>query len=490
MSKDSMSRWERWARFRFSVIGPVLASPPERGKLRQALEELAQKLYLHPIKEGHRLQFAFSTIERWYYRALGEADPIAALGRKMRSDMGQTKAMSPQLLAELERQYKTHPRWSYLLHRDNLAALVCEKPELGSAPSYATVRRRMQERGWLKKRSARRHATTGQKRALKRLARYEVRSFESAYVHALWHLDFHHGRLRIVDALGQWHTPMALAVLDDCSRLCCHMQWYVSETAATLFHGLGQAFAKRGLPRELMTDCGSAMLAKETQNGLARLGILHATTLPYSPYQNGKQEAFWAQVEGRLMAMLENVEALSLDFLNRATQAWVEMEYNRKNHEELGVSPLERLVGRTDISRAAPDTETLRQVFSLLQKRTQRRSDGTISIEGIRFEIPSRLRHFRTVHIRYQSWDLSKVSVVDERTGSLLAIIYPQDKTRNADGKRRSLEPVFSPDQSLTDGHTSEPIPPLMRRLLEDYAATGLPPAYLPLKENEETNDE
>jgi hypothetical protein len=80
--------------------------------------------------------------------------------------------------------------------------------------------------------------------------------------------------------------------------------------------------------------------------------------------------------------------------------------------------------------------------------------------------------------------------VVDERTGNLLATIYPQDKTRNADGRRRSLEPVFTTDQSLADDHTSEPIPPLMRRLLEHYAATGLPPAYLPMKEIEETHDE
>ncbi len=42
---------------------------------------------------------------------------------------------------------------------------------------------------------------------------------------------------------------------------------------------------------------------------LGRLGITHATTLPYSPYQNGKQEAFWGQVEGRLLAMLEGVAA-------------------------------------------------------------------------------------------------------------------------------------------------------------------------------------
>ena len=34
----------------------------------------------------------------------------------------------------------------------------------------------------------------------------------------------------------------------------------------------------------------------------ARLGVVHHTTLPYSPHQNGKQEAFWGPVEGRLIA--------------------------------------------------------------------------------------------------------------------------------------------------------------------------------------------
>ena len=39
-----------------------------------------------------------------------------------------------------------------------------------------------------------------------------------------------------------------------------------------------------------MSDNGSAMLAAETTEGLARLGIVHDKTLPYAPFQNGKQE--------------------------------------------------------------------------------------------------------------------------------------------------------------------------------------------------------
>ena len=71
---------------------------------------------------------------------------------------------------------------------------------------------------------------------------------------------------------GQWLRPIALGILDDHSRLCCHVQWYLSETAEDLVHGLSQAIQKRGLPRALLTDNGSAMVAEEVTEGLLAPG--------------------------------------------------------------------------------------------------------------------------------------------------------------------------------------------------------------------------
>jgi putative transposase len=123
-------------------------------------------------------------------------------------------------------------------------------------------------------------------------------------------------------------------------------------------HGLSQAFMKRGLPRALMTDNGAAMLAEETVSGLARLGVVHQTTLPYSPYQNAKQESFWGRIEGRLMAMLEGEELLTLDRLNQASQAWVEQEYHRTRHSEIDTTPLARYLAGPSVRRDCPDTAT------------------------------------------------------------------------------------------------------------------------------------
>ena len=135
------------------------------------------------------------------------------------------------------------------------------------------------------------------------------------HVHALWHLDFHESSKSIICRNGEWKKPLLLAIMDDRSRLVCHAQWYLNETAETLVHGFMQALQKRGLPRALMSDNGAAMIAAEFIQGLERLGILHQPTLPYSPYQNGKQEVLWGQVEGRLLAMMENVTELTLSQL-------------------------------------------------------------------------------------------------------------------------------------------------------------------------------
>jgi hypothetical protein len=266
-----------------------------------------------------------------------------------------------------------------------------------------------------------------------------------------------------------------LTILDDRSRLGCHAQWYLSEGAEELAHGLGQGFQKHDLPRALMTDNGSAMIAAETVQGLSRLSIVHETTLPYSPYQNGKQESFWGQVEGRLLAMLEDVPDLTLRQLNEATLAWLEMEYNRKTHSELGQSPLQVYLQARGVARPCPSTQDLQRAFTTEVRRTVRRSDGTITLEGVRFEIPSRYGHFPWITLRYASWDLSTVYLTDPKSGAVLSRIYPLDKQRNAQGQRARR--ASGPDSSAPPPPT---MAPLLQKLLKDYATTGLPPAYLP----------
>jgi transposase InsO family protein len=465
---------ERWAHFRFSVIGQLLAAPPPKGELASAIAALSERTWEHP-----------TSVERWYYRALKErSDPVGVLRRKLRADAGQQPAMSGVVRNAILAQYAAHKSWSVRLHYDNLVASAESNPDLEPVPSYATVRRFLKANGLGKRRRITSRRTEGAERAETRFLDREVRSYEAEYVGSLLHYDCHHGSLKVLTPHGEWVTPILFGVLDDRSRLVCHLQWYLTETAEVIAHGLSQAFQKRGLPRAGLSDNGPAMIAAEVTQGLSRLGILHQTTLPYTPAANGKVETLWASVEGRLMAMLEHVPDLTLAFLNEATLAWVEYEYNHKIHSEIGEAPITRFLAGPDVMRPCPDSATLRLAFTRTESRTQRKSDGTIVVEGRRLEVPDRYRHLSQLEIRYASWDLSHVHLVDERTGNVLCRLFPQDKTVNASGLRRARdltakEPPAAPPAGIA---------PLLKKLLKDQSDTGLPPAYLP--KDERPNDE
>lgn len=464
----------RWAELRFSIIGTLLSSPPARGALKGLLRELSAKAYTHPTRRDEVVHFSVATIERWFYRARETHKPIVALERKVPKHAGAHPTVCSPLGAAIATQYRQHPTWSYQLHYDNLLTLAREDASLGAVPSYPTVRRYMKSCGMLRQRY-RRSQKGGAASADVEVQAREMRSYEHAYVHGLWHLDFHQGSRKVLLPSGHWRHAFLLGVLDDCSRLCCHAQWYLEEDTASLVHALSQAILKRGLPRALMHDNGSAMTSAETKEGLLSLSISQMTTLPYSPEQNGKQESFWGRIEQRLLAMLEGETQLTLPLLNEATQAWAEQEYHRTVHGELGQTPLDRALQGPSVVRPSPSTDELRRAFKMQLTRAQRRSDGTLSVEGVRFEVPSRYRSLVRCSVRVARWDLSSVDLVDPHTGAHLATLLPLDKQRNADGRRRALR--------IANEHRENASPsgmaPRLRELMREYAATGLPPAYL-----------
>jgi len=69
-----------WSHLRFSIIGPLLARPPERGDLKKEFEALASRRYPHPTRKDSWVTFGVSTIEHWYYQALESDDPGSSLG--------------------------------------------------------------------------------------------------------------------------------------------------------------------------------------------------------------------------------------------------------------------------------------------------------------------------------------------------------------------------------------------------------------------------
>jgi len=480
MIQENAHQARKWAEFRFAAIGELLASPPEKGDLYATFKEMTAKEWVHPVT-GKKFKVSVPTLERWYYRAKNaNHDMVSALVPKKRSDTGMLEALPERWLEILNPQYKAHKRWTWQLHYDNLVAWIKQNEPLAKPPSYSTVRRYMKSRGMFRSKKPLRIDRPQEQLAERKNEQREARSYEVAYVGGLWHTDFHHARRRILDTNGEWFTPIAIAIIDDRSRLCCHLQWFAQETAQTLTHSLLQGIMKRGIPRALMTDNGAAMATPEFREGLSRLGIVHELTRTYSPEQNAKVEVFWSILESRLMAMLESVKDLTLTELNRHSSAWVEAEYNRHYHRETKSTPYERFLGDKSVLRKSPSHDDLVNAFRAEHKRTVRRSDGTITVDAIRYEIPQRLRHMSEVYVRVARWNHANAHIADPTTGKLVAPILPLDKTANASGIRK---PVNVPTENAeTDSETTNEIP----QLLQKYAAEihgNLPPAYLPLNE-------
>jgi len=210
---------QRMAHLRLSIIGPLLAAPPQPRELRQRLQALAAASYNHPIT-GQPIRFSFSTLERWFYAARSADDPIAVLRKQIRRDY-KTHLVIPEALQKvIKEQWALHKDWTLQLLFDNVAVVAKQQTGTGPMPSYPTFVRFMRAQGW--RRQRRRPSRAAEVEALAQHATREIRSFEVEYPHALWHLDFHKGSLRVVTLTGDVASPLLLCILDDCSRVVCH----------------------------------------------------------------------------------------------------------------------------------------------------------------------------------------------------------------------------------------------------------------------------
>ena len=122
---------DRWAELRLAVVGTLLASPPEPKGLADRIRQLAEKNWRDPVT-GDLTTFSFSTIERWYYKARKEDGcRFGAFHKKVRSDVGTRRAISPDLLKALDAQYHLNTNWSIYLVSGPQSVTQ------GGAPTYA-----------------------------------------------------------------------------------------------------------------------------------------------------------------------------------------------------------------------------------------------------------------------------------------------------------------------------------------------------------------
>lgn len=423
MKSDDEKRREQIALFRYGVIADLIHLPRGKGSgLYDKLREKSARDWEIPFTRRRRI--AEETMRGWLsaYRKGG----FEALRPKVRSDNGLTRAI-PRAVADLIVETKeTHRALSVPL----LIEKVMREHELpeGMELKSATVHRLLARHGLNRKPAS---APTSK----------DKRRFAFDKAGEMWMSDVMHGP-RVVGEHGRKRKTYLIALLDDATRVVPYTAFAFSENTASLLPVLEQAVRRRGVPKRLYVDNGSAFRSKHLALVCAMLSITLIHARPYQPAGKGKVERFLRTVRMRLLATLAADDLKSLAALNRKLWGWVEGEYHHTPHRGLdGDTPLDRWAMRSDEVRLA-DAD-VGELFLFEQKRKVAK-DRTVSLDGVLYEVDAVLVG-ETVTLRY---DPSKKGrpVQVWHAGKRVELAKPVDAYANCFVKRRSETSPYEVD--------------------------------------------
>lgn len=427
MGLDDKTR-DEIALFRYGLIADLLHRPEGERGLYALLREKADRTY--SIPGSRRTRVAAETIRDWLseYRRGG----FDALRPQPRRDQGRARAI-PQEIADLLCQLKEENPALSVQAVIERARAVETAAELHLAP--ATVHRLLSRHGLMEKQ---RQEPTSKDR----------RRFAYEKAGELWMSDVMHGPAVTAEGARKRKTYL-VGLLDDATRVVPFAAFALSETTAAFLPALKQAILRRGIPKRLYVDNGSAFRSHHLALVCAKLGITLIHARPYQPAAKGKQERWFRTVRMQLLPTLTAADLASLEALNRRLWAWVEGEYHRSPHHGLGgMAPLDRwAMAAQDVRLVGPDCD-LDELFLFEQKRTVQK-DRTVSLHGVVYEVDASLVG-ETVTLRFDP--SRRGSPVDVYcNGRKIEQAKRIDLYANCFVKRNHTTKALDPDRKLDD---------------------------------------
>jgi transposase InsO family protein len=425
MLATDVERRQQVALFRYGTIADLVQLPLGHRGLYKLLENKAAREY--EIPGTLRRHVAVETMRGWLsdYRRGG----FDALVPKVRSDLGAARAIPARVVDVLCEIKDATPDLSIPLvireARQKHSAIVTSEIEL----PLSTVHRLLARRGL-----TRRRKDDGTSK--------DRRRFEYEDANEMWMSDVMYGpKLRIGGRLRQTYL---IAFIDDATRLIPHAVFALTEATAAYLPALEHAIRRRGLPKRLYVDNGSAFRSHHLALVCAKLGIalIHAT--PRSPQGKGKMERWFRTVRLQLLPTLESVASLTLDALNRRLAGWVEGEYHHAAHRGIGgETPVDRWA-RLSAHVKMPGAD-VSACFLFDSKRKVAR-DRTVTLDGVAFEVdaalvgqvvvlrydPARAADKRTVEV----WNLGKRIEIARRLDAYSNCFVKRNKTRDTSEAR------------------------------------------------------
>jgi transposase InsO family protein len=265
---DPTAHVETVALFRYSLIADLLHLRPGDRSLHTRLREKATRDYEIPGTTRRRV--AAETLRDWLYayRRAG----FDGLKPRPRADQGQARALPQAVADQLCALKEQHPAYRVALVISTARAHGLVPDDLPLAP--ATVHRLLSRHGLM--------VRPPDAPTIKDRRRF---SFDAA--NELWMGDVMHGPSVLDPEDRRRHKTYLIALLDDATRVVPYAAFARSETVAAVLPILERAILRRGVPKRLYVDQGSAFRARHLALVCAKLGVTLIHARPFCPQGKG-----------------------------------------------------------------------------------------------------------------------------------------------------------------------------------------------------------
>ncbi len=350
--------------FRYGIINEFVGGRRlDHGEQEKLLSEKCAHRWCIPLSRKSRI--SRSTLLRWVRIYTGNRNNLESLYPKDRNDNGKVRVLDEDTclaLTELRRQKPelTVSELIKLMHKNDLVTV-------GTVLSSSTVYRFLHSNNLMTKEQA---------------PQTDRRKYEAELPNDIWQSDVMHGP-QVTSGCKQ-HKCYLIAFIDDHSRLIPHGQFYLSEAVIPFMNAFAAAVSKRGLPRKLYVDNGSAFRSRQLEYTTAALGVALIHAKPYQPQGKGKIERFFKTVRTQF---LPTFNGTTLQEINTAFDIWLG-EYHSREHSSTKQSPFKRFTSKMECLRVAPDN--LKDYF---RKTVRRRvnKDRTVVVDCRLYEAPVEL---------------------------------------------------------------------------------------------------
>jgi len=388
-------RHEQWAVFWCSLLGPLLSGVIPAEEAGPFLRQLSQTEYDFP--DGTRHQPSRATLWRKWklYREQG----FEGLIRRRRKDRGQPRRATQAMIDKAIALKKDQPR------RSDHAINQFLQEEFQATIPKSTLYRHLRRAG----------ATRLKLGVSKQKVRCRWTRDAS---NALWLGDFEDGPYVLHgDRVVETHLS---AFIDCHSRYIVEARYYVRENLDILIDSLLRAWSLHGASRELYLDNAKIYHAHALRRACCVLNIRLLHRGVGDPPPGGLIERFFGTVQTQFEAEVRAGPMLTLEKLNQALMAWLEVSYHERANSETGQSPRERYEqGRSFIRHV-----DLQQAIRHFLRRERRKVDGIYSdvrIKGLYFRVDPR---YRTdwVEVRYDPFAELETVLIYSEEGEYLGI--------------------------------------------------------------------